>query len=548
MLYLFLDHRVFWDLAIEWKYLLEMNLKQSVKIINQIPNTMDLDLVIMFGLNHYNGQMPKNYILVQLEQSPESGWFGEKYLELIKNALVVWDYSFVNYQKLNQYNKQYYCLTLGYGTQWIINNNRHTNNSCDVLFMGQLNPRRQLIIDQLRSNGIICHILENSWGKERLDQINGAKLIINIHFYPTAILETVRLSYLLSLGKPVISESSCDYVLDCQYGKYIELVDYQSLVEATISIIKTPEKIETLLKKSQAFLTLKTNLPIDKISSKLNNMIQSPESVKIPSVDDYSQLDQLIANSNDIQQVKQSIKNGSLVLHLNKYEDDDLPHVSIITITKNRKHLFQMPIRNWTLFEYPTDKLEWIIVDDSTDDSDLTDILPNDPRIHYFKLNNQKDIGYKRNFAIKQTKYNYICMMDDDDYYYPISIYSRIAVLLSNPQYSCVGVTDLDVYDIKNNSCARFISPYLSEASMAFTKYFWEQQPFSEKEHSLGEGYPFTKNRRNLLIKMPSCFNLIAITHGQNWTGDRRRIEPSHRIDILKQLDLDSKLFLFQWL
>ena len=53
--------------------------------------------------------------------------------------------------------------------------------------------------------------------------------------------------------------------------------------------------------------------------------------------------------------------------------------------------------------------------------------------------------------------------MDDDDYYYPLSIYARIALLLKYPNYDLVGVTDLDIYDVVNNFSAHVKGALISE-------------------------------------------------------------------------------------
>jgi hypothetical protein len=578
MIYLFLDHRVFWDLALEWR----SQLRQKgfpVEIINSIPDEMADQLVVMFGLNHYAGQMPRAYIAVQLEQSPQSDWFTKRYRELLEGAWAVWDYSLVNFRRLRQHNHRYRCLTLGCGSSWLDPSIEPREPEYDVLFMGQINDRRRSILDQLKSRGARCLVLENSWGLDRLRAIRNSRLVVNIHYYDEAVLEAVRLSYVLSTGALTVSEASCDQVLDHHYSKYLTITSYGELVETVLQLLADPDRQERLREKAVAFLSTATRLPIEDLEANEQLVVSKPIQSVTP-IDGYDQLDELIVNSQDIQEVKQEIKDGSLIVKVKQFEDDQLPPVSIVTVTRNRKHLFDMPIRNFTRFEYPSDRLEWVIVDDSDlPDQNLIDLLPNDSRIKYLRVvrknrhqMNQKrkksnddrlvqretvflnrgenlplDIGRKRNLGVRHASHDFICMMDDDDYYYPLSIYSRIAIMLSYPEYSCVGVTDLDVYDIDRHSCARFQSPHLSEASMAFVRQFWIERPFPEQEHTLGEGYPFTRGRRHRLVKMPSCFNLIAITHGGNFTGRRRLIAEQKRSDLLKQLDLETKLFLFDW-
>ena len=62
---------------------------------------------------------------------------------------------------------------------------------------------------------------------------------------------------------------------------------------------------------------------------------------------------------------KQYMENTKLTSYY-KCFDEDLPSVSIITPTYNRFYLFHLAIRNFLKIDYPKDKIEWVIVDDST--------------------------------------------------------------------------------------------------------------------------------------------------------------------------------------
>lgn len=210
-----------------------------------------------------------------------------------------------------------------------------------------------------------------------------------------------------------------------------------------------------------------------------------------------------------------------------------------------------MAIRNWELIEYPRDKLEWIIVDDSDDGSRLTNILPKSKQVKYHKLvtTGRLSVGQKRNYGVENATHEYVVFMDDDDYYYPLSIYARIGLLLKYPQYDLVGVTNLDIYDVVDDFSARINGPHVSEASMAFRKSFWKERKFQDKFHTLGEGYPFIKDRRHRIVKMPSCFNIIALTHWDNYTQGSRShkkfIHVEKKSNLLKILDLPTRLFIY---
>ena len=223
---------------------------------------------------------------------------------------------------------------------------------------------------------------------------------------------------------------------------------------------------------------------------------------------------------------------GNYVLKLPKIELNDLPNVSIITPTYNRRKLFSIAIRNFDNFIYPKEKLEWVIIDDSFEndeiDESVKDLLPfRDKRIKYIRLNTDEKmtIAMKRNIGVSNSTNDYIIHMDDDDYYPPESILARIKVLLKyqNEGIECVGSTIIGTYNIMTDkSSMSSDGPIsLSEASMGYTKKFWEQKSFDELCER-GEHKSFTEQRLDKIIDMPYSFIIIAINHKNNFTDSLR--------------------------
>lgn len=173
--------------------------------------------------------------------------------------------------------------------------------------------------------------------------------------------------------------------------------------------------------------------------------------------------------------------------------DEDLPKVTIITPTYQRKNFFKLAIRNYQKVDYPRDKLEWIIVEDSLDES-VEDILPPDKNIKYYKLEETKTIGYKRNFACEKASHDIIVCMDDDDYYQPGNIKYRVACLehLQKDVVACTSMGILDINKIISNmSVSSFIQEYYTrsyESSFGFRKSFWLNHKFSDTNIHEGEG------------------------------------------------------------
>ena len=261
---------------------------------------------------------------------------------------------------------------------------------------------------------------------------------------------------------------------------------------------------------------------------------------------------------------------GNYVLKLPNIVMNDLPKVTIITPTYKRRKIFSMALRNFENFIYPKDKLEWVIVDDSPENDEVDgldgldtnesnqvtcdshlphsvesvrDLLPRDKRIKYIHMDSGDEpmtIAMKRNIAVSNSSNPYIIHMDDDDYYPPESILARIKILLKYKAegIECVGSTLIGTYNIlKNESSMSSDGPIsLSEASMAYTKKFWEERPFDEL-CLRGEHKYFTEQRLNKIIDIPYSFILIAVNHKSNFTDHLR----SDNSGILKYSDKSGK-------
>lgn len=478
-------------------------------IINNIIHNDD-DLYVIFGLNNFtiHSYVPKNYIAVQLEQSgvPNTNWFTPLYFKLLNGAHEVWDYSMTNINNLKKnITAPLVYMPLLYMKHLTPNKRLNVEKDIDVLFIGLINDKRKNIIDKLRNNGI--NVVDgknyNLWGEERINFIKRSKIILNIHYYENAILETARLSYALSLGECiVVSEYSADKLLDRSYSKFVE---FASSSEEIV------EKCKKILELSDEMLKLRINTNFTKY--KINSFKINMETI--------------LKYSKDVKNLKENISlflvphmdnNGTI--ELPKFSYEDLPYVSVVTITKNRKSMFDLPIRNFYEFEYPKDKLEWVIIDDGNDN--LKSVLPADKRIKYVRYTDIGSLCQKRDIGVQQSSYEIIAFMDDDDYYFPCSIYARVA-LMKKYNRQCIGCTTLGIYDIVDDNSFLNVSSTISEASMAFKREFWKERQFGTIDHNYGESYLFIDGREKRVINMPYFFNLIAITHKGNITKELRK-------------------------
>jgi len=76
----------------------------------------------------------------------------------------------------------------------------------DVLFFGIANDRRRAALELIGKAGLKVVAAEMVFGRRRDELIARAKAVVNIHHYSSGIFESVRASYLLANGVPLVSE------------------------------------------------------------------------------------------------------------------------------------------------------------------------------------------------------------------------------------------------------------------------------------------------------------------------------------------------------
>lgn len=170
-------------------------------------------------------RLPSTYIAFQMEQSVSSRWFTEEYLRTLENSFAIFDYSETNLQYLQSAGlsyKQMYYMPLSVAKPVEINT---VVESTDVVFYGDINnDRRRAFISKL-SERCTVKVINNKFGPAVLDDIRQAKIIINVHYYEGALLETTRLFECLSLGKLVVSERAVDQNRHTDLEQVIDFVD-----------------------------------------------------------------------------------------------------------------------------------------------------------------------------------------------------------------------------------------------------------------------------------------------------------------------------------
>ena len=199
---------------------------------------------------------PNTYFIYQTEQlntKERAAKFhnNEAMFKLFNNAYQVFDYSRDNMLLYSEkYNKVPMFLPFISGidtnttaTDTDTANTISSNKTIDVLFYGTLNQRRYIIIEALKQlmpnlNIVVEEVL---FGKQLQEKIKQSKIVLNIHNYEHATLETARIMEAMQYGVHIISEKTHETELMASYEDvhFIdELIDYTEKVSNSIDIDK----------------------------------------------------------------------------------------------------------------------------------------------------------------------------------------------------------------------------------------------------------------------------------------------------------------------
>lgn len=211
------------------------------------------------------------------------------------------------------------------------------------------------------------------------------------------------------------------------------------------------------------------------------------------------------------------------------------PPISIVTLIYNRKKFFDLACHSLMISDYPKDKIEWIIVDDSDDpmeqNSDMIVSVANSTtsfKIVYVPLTGKRPISDKRNIGVDKATSNIILFMDDDDHYPETSIRRRVGWLTGHPwNPKAVACTTIACYDLIKGISAVNVPPMdlpleqrVSEATLTFYKSWWLEKPFP-RGIQVGEGEGFLTGRSKDVLEMPPQQIIVAFSHGRNVSSRR---------------------------
>jgi glycosyltransferase involved in cell wall biosynthesis len=123
---------------------------------------------------------------------------------------------------------------------------------------------------------------------------------------------------------------------------------------------------------------------------------------------------------------------------------------------------------------------ELIVLDDG--DDPISDLIPDDPRIRYVRLERRLALGAKRNRCVELARGDLIMHWDDDDWHAPQRLSLQYAALCAAGAEIC-GLRQMLFYEPAARAAWLYsypprARPWLAGGSLLYTRALWQRAPF----------------------------------------------------------------------
>jgi glycosyltransferase involved in cell wall biosynthesis len=192
------------------------------------------------------------------------------------------------------------------------------------------------------------------------------------------------------------------------------------------------------------------------------------------------------------------------------------PRVTIGTITKDRHAFFPHLIHTILAQDYDRSRLEWLVVEDGSDDVEA--LVTSVAFARYYRCSSNSSIGCKRNLVLDKARGDFIVWFDDDNYAFPDRITTAVKSLLGTSAFELAGSSEMYVLDNemkKIYTCGPFSHNHATLGTWCHTRELGIARRFDETV-SRGEELSFTQEWSTPILQLPKQHTSISFDHGRN--------------------------------
>ena len=210
----------------------------------------------------------------------------------------------------------------------------------------------------------------------------------------------------------------------------------------------------------------------------------------------------------------------------------ELPFVSVLTPTYNRRRFLANAIACYESQDYPKDRMEWIILDDGSDGvGDVFEAAAATiPNIRYVRCGERTLIGAKRNELHRLARGEILLSWDDDDFYPPDRVSHAVEKMQLVPEIQVAGSSTIYIYfsDVKLiHRLGPFAQRHATNGTMAVRREF-ALTHFYDETVSHGEEESFLNYFTFPMIQLSPLKVMLVMSHNSN-TFDKGQLRDNPR-------------------
>jgi hypothetical protein len=225
---------------------------KSLLLCHQVASSRDL--FVGFWNDHPLVYMPRHYVFYNGEPLSVPRWRDNgDWWAAMRGALSIWGYAERDAPSVTALGVPFAYVPFGYAPYYedVFRANvggTDVEEDVDVLFFGTMTPRRQTVIDRLRSRGVnvLAVTRDNPLHGAALDRaIARAKIVLGIHSHEdpaTHIADFARLDHLLSNRRFVLHEDLFPVGSDQAFERVVTTSPYDQLAERCVHHLAHPEE------------------------------------------------------------------------------------------------------------------------------------------------------------------------------------------------------------------------------------------------------------------------------------------------------------------
>lgn len=190
------------------------------------------------------------------------------------------------------------------------------------------------------------------------------------------------------------------------------------------------------------------------------------------------------------------------------------PLVSCVLATTDRHQFLGQAVKYFQRQDF--DSRELVIVDDGREP--VAEMVPDDPRIRYIRLDEPRTLGHKLNIGIDAAAGRIIQKLDDDDYYHPRFLSTTVSALQCHGSSDSLAAFDSFLVLVASTGHLTFSGHgWCAGGTFCFDKALWRKTAFQDRPRAVDRWFLEDNRPKRIKITEPRLYIHVRHELGHLW-------------------------------